>query len=103
VHAAPPPFGGGRPLGACADSPIFTSSFTSLLGRGVVVAATRGSLPSLSPNIIVFQVSSSLAHTPISSHHAASNCGPRKLSGSSAENTYASAPFGHASLRRVTL
>jgi hypothetical protein len=35
----------------------------------------------------------------ISSAQAASNCGPRKESGSSAENTCAIAPFRHSSLR----
>ena len=45
----------------------------------------------------------STAGQPISSHQAASNCGPRRLSGSSEENICATAPFAHNSRRRAGL
>ena len=40
-------------------------------------------------------------HDPSSSQIAASCCGPRKRSGSSAEKVWAIAPFGHLTRRRV--
>ena len=40
-------------------------------------------------------------HLAISSHQAAWNCGPRKLSGSSAENASATLPLRHSSRRRL--
>ncbi len=38
-------------------------------------------------------------HLAASSHQAAENCGPRRLSGSSDENASATAPLAHTSLR----
>jgi hypothetical protein len=68
------------------------------VGFGVVVTTTRGSVPSRSPNISMSQASG-YRHEAISSHHAASCCGPRNLSGSSAEYVVATAPFGHVRRR----
>ena len=45
------------------------------------------------------QVVFGVRHLASSSHQAASNCGPRKLSGSSAEKAARSAPFGQSSRR----
>ena len=39
-----------------------------------------------------------VGHLPISSHHAAANCGPRKRSGSAAPNIVPSTPFGQWSV-----
>jgi hypothetical protein len=46
------------------------------------------------------QAASPFVHFASSSDHAQSNCGPRRLSGSLAENTCATAPFGHTSRLR---
>src|SRR5712671_4310071 len=54
-----------------------------LIGFGVVVTTTRGSGPSRSPNISMSHASG-YRQEAISSHHAASCCGPRRRSGSSA-------------------
>src|ERR1700722_20155505 len=54
-----------------------------LIGCGVVVTTTRGSGPSRNPNISMSHASG-YRHEAISSHHAASCCGPRRRSGSSA-------------------
>lgn len=80
-------------------SPI--SRFSSGVGRGVVVTTSRGCLPRRRPNCSMSHVSSPWRHLHSSSAQAAANCGPRRASGSSAENTIATAPFGHSSRRRV--
>ncbi len=46
------------------------------------------------------KVASAWCHLASSSHQAASNCGPRNCSGSSAEKQRPIAPFGHSSRRR---
>ena len=77
------------------------SFFRSASGRGVVVTMTRGHSPRRSPNCSMSQTSCAWRHLAISSHHAASNCGPRRLSGSSAEKTCAMAPLRQTRRRRV--
>ena len=76
------------------------SRLSSAIGRGVVVMTCRGRSPRRSPNCSMSKVASAWRHLASSSHQAAANCGPRRLSGSSAENTCATAPFGHSSRRR---
>ena len=58
----------------------------SVIGRGVVVMTCRGRSPRRSPNCNISKVASAWRHLASSSTHAAWNCGPRRLSGSSAEN-----------------
>jgi hypothetical protein len=79
----------------------FTSASIKGVARGVVVISWRGLVPSLSANCSMSQVSLACRHLPSSSHQARSNCGPRRLSGSSDENICATAPEGQTSLRRV--
>ncbi|MCY1310501.1 hypothetical protein D9M70_606970 [compost metagenome] len=55
------------------------------MGRGVVVIVSRGSAPSRRPNLRFDSVASMFLQAQNSSAQAAWNCGPRKLSGSSAE------------------
>ena len=76
------------------------SRLISAIGRGVVVMTCRGRSPRRSPNCNMSNVASAWRHLASSSHQAAANCGPRRLSGSSAENTCATAPLGHSSRRR---
>ena len=83
---------------AVAGSAI--SRLSSAIGRGVVVMTCRGRSPRRSPNCSMSKVASAWRHLASSSHQAAANCGPRRLSGSSAENACATAPFGHSSRRR---
>ena len=52
-------------------------------------------VPMRRPNCSMSQVRSGARHFATSSHQAAANCGPRRLSGSSAENICATDPFGH--------
>jgi len=59
------------------------SSFTIQIGRGVVVTTVCG-VPCRSPKRRLFHDSRAYRHDAISSHHAASCCGPRSRSGSSA-------------------
>jgi hypothetical protein len=59
--------------------------FSTGIGRGVVVTISLGRSPKRNPCSNVESVSSGCAQKHNSSAHAASNCGPRKLSGSSAE------------------
>ena len=70
------------------------SFFKNGVDRGVVVATICGCSPRRSANCSMSQVRCGWRHLATSSHHAASNCGPRRLSGSSAENTWAIAPDG---------
>ena len=72
------------------------------MGRGVVVTSCRGVSPRRRPNCSMSQVSCGYFHLPSSSAQAMWNCGPRRLSGSSEENTCAIAPFGQRSRRRDT-
>jgi hypothetical protein len=74
------------------------NSRMSLVGRGVVATRQRGLRPNLNPNCNMSQVSGR-AQEPSSSHTAASCCGPRNRSGSSALNVVAIAPFGHVNRR----
>ena len=60
--------------------------------------AQRGSLPSRRPSIRLSSACVNL-QAANSSHTAQWNCGPRNLSGSSAENVVAIAPFGHVNRR----
>ncbi len=53
----------------------------------------RGRSPRRSPNCSMSKVASAWRHLASSSHQAAANCGPRRLSGSSAENACATAPL----------
>ena len=69
------------------------------IGRGVVVTTWRGRGPSRRPNCSMSQVSCAWRHLPSSSAQAASNCGPRSESGSSAEKAWATAPDGHSRRR----
>ncbi len=69
-----------------------SSFFNSGIGRGVVVATICGAAPSLSANCSMSHVFCGCRHLATSSHQAASNCGPRRPSGSSAENICAIAP-----------
>src|ERR1700730_12530217 len=75
-----------------------TSSRISFVGRGVVVTTHLGLSPRRMPNISMSQASG-YRRLPISSHHAASACGPRRRSGSSAEKVVAVAPLGQVSRR----
>ena len=86
-----------------ASPPVAGSAISRLIsaiGRGVVVITCRGRSPRRSPNCSMSKVASAWRHLASSSAQAAANCGPRRLSGSSAENTCATAPFGHSSRRR---
>jgi hypothetical protein len=90
---------------ACVDARVTAvrgsdSRLISAVGRGVVVTSWRGRTPSRRPNCRLSKAASGWRHFASSSHQAASNCGPRSCSGSSAENTCATAPFGHSSRRR---
>jgi hypothetical protein len=78
-----------------------SSRFNSGSGFGVVVISWRGRRPSLSPNCSMSKQASMFFHFANSSSQAASNCGPRRLSGSSEENICATAPLSHTSRRRV--
>ena len=60
-----------------------------------------GCLPRRIQNCSICQVSMSLFQAAVSSHHANSNCGPRRRSGSSAEKNCTCAPFSHVSVRLV--
>ena len=64
------------------------------------MTSVRGHGPSRKPNCRLSHVSCARRHLPSSSHQAAANCGPRRLSGSSAENTCATVPLGQISRRR---
>ena len=68
------------------------------MGRGVVVTTHCGSGPSRSANCSVSQARSGRRHLHSSSHQAASNWGPRRLSGSSAANICAIVPLGQTQL-----
>ena len=70
------------------------------IGRGVVVTSWRGRAPRRRPNCSMSKVASAWCHLASSSHQAASNCGPRNCSGSSAEKQRPTAPLGHSSRRR---
>ena len=63
---------------------------------GVVVTTARGMSPRRSANCSMSQAST-FGHFASSSHQAASNCGPRRLSGLLAEKVCATAPFGQTS------
>jgi len=76
------------------------SVFRAAIGRGVVVITSRGSSPSLRPSRSMANTSLGRRQAQNSSHQAAWNCGPRRLSASSAEKAWAVAPFGHVSRRR---
>ena len=67
------------------------------MARGVVVMTHCGSEPSRRANCSVSQAMSGTRHLQSSSHQAASNCGPRRLSGSSAANIWAIEPLGQTS------
>ena len=71
----------------------------SSMGLGVVVMTARGYRPSLSAKERLSQVCSGYSHAAISSHQAASNCGPRNWSGSCEEKARAKAPLGQVSFR----
>ena len=70
------------------------------IGRGVVVITCRGCSPRRSANCSTSNAASACRHLASSSIQAASNCGPRRLSGSSAENACATAPLLHSTRRR---
>ena len=72
------------------------------MGRGVVVTTHCGSEPSRSANCSLSQARSGRRHLHSSSHQAASNWGPRRLSGSSAANICAIVPLGQTSWLRET-
>ena len=65
---------------------IATSRLTSRVA-GASSCSCRGRSPSRSPNCSMSHAASPFCHLPISSHHAAANCGPRKRSGSSERKT----------------
>src|SRR6185312_16083057 len=69
--------------------------------RGVVVMSCFGCSPSRKPNCSMSKQASAFFHLPSSSNQAASNCGPRRLSGSSDEYICATAPLLHTSRRRL--
>jgi hypothetical protein len=73
---------------------------SSAIGRGVVVMTCRGRSPNRSPNCNISNAASAWRHFASSSAQAAWNCGPRRLSGSSAENVSATTPLGHSTRRR---
>ncbi|HYD88709.1 MAG TPA: hypothetical protein VEA80_14640 [Vitreimonas sp.] len=70
------------------------------IGFGVVVTTSCGASPMRRPMRRIASVSLGRGQMQNSSAHAASNCGPRRRSGSSAENAYATEPFGQVSRRR---
>jgi hypothetical protein len=76
-----------------------TIDLSNIVGFGVVVMHTRGSMPARSPNCNMSHVSLWYCHLQSSSHHAAENSAPRKASGSVALNKLADAPFGHVKRR----
>jgi hypothetical protein len=84
-----------------AVSDAASKRFRAPIGRGVVVTINRGRSPSRSACCRMASVSSGRVQKHNSSHQAASNCGPRRLSGSSAEKQNACAPFAHT--RRLRL
>jgi len=84
-------------LSAVAGSLI--SFFSSAMGRGVVVTTATGLVPRRSAICKFIQASSARGHFASSSHQAASNCGPRRPSGSAAENTCATVPLGQVRRR----
>ena len=57
--------------------------------------------PRRRPNCSMSQVAFGFGHLQNSSAQAAENCGPRKLSGSRAEKSCATAPFGHSNWFRA--
>jgi len=65
-----------------------------------VVTHRRGAAPSLSPIRNSASVASPSRQAQNSSAQAAANCGPLRLSGSSAEKACATAPFGNTTRRR---
>ena len=67
---------------------------------GVVVTQALGHSPRRNANCIISHVSCAFGHFANSSAQTASNCGPRKRSGSNAENKRASAPFGQTNICR---
>src|SRR5687767_12693326 len=76
----------------------FTRFLIRGIGRGVVVITPRGSRPNRKPRRSWSQLSIK-RHDATSSAQKPSCCGPRKRSGSSAENVVQIAPFGHVNLR----
>ena len=111
-HSAAPPLQGRTPpdrpgspsVGACVATVegFFMMDFNTatLLRRGRD-NLLRVPLPAAARTAAWSQASSAFFHLASSSTQAASNCGPRRLSGSCAENTCAIAPFGQTSRRRV--
>ena len=81
--------------------PIVVKADGLAAGKGVVVAMTRGASPSLNPICSVSHTACPRSQAATSSHQATSNCGPRRLSGSSAEKTCASAPLSKLNRRRL--
>ncbi len=69
-------------------------------GRGVVVATICGVLPNLRLSARLSHVASALSHFAHSSAQARWCSGPRKPSGSAAENSVAIVPLGQISRRR---
>ena len=94
-QASPQRMGDGL-RGRCA---VVTGG-ASGIGRGVVVMICAGRSPSRRPNCSMSKQSCGWRHFASSSHQARSNCGPRRLSGSSEENICATAPLSHNSLFR---
>ena len=79
---------------------LANSAFKTPTLRGVVVTTCLGFSPILSANCNMSQASSARFHLANSSTQAASNCGPRRLSGSCAEKTCATAPLGQTNRLR---
>ena len=78
---------------------LLGSERTSSTALGVVVTMDRGCRPRRRANARLSHDSLGYCHDASSSHHAASNCGPRNWSGSWLENTRAKAPLGQVSFR----
>jgi len=78
-----------------------SKSFSAFTPRGVVVTQTCGLSPRRSANCSMSHASYAFFHLAISSAQAQSNWGPRRLSGSCAENICAVAPLGQTRRRRV--
>ena len=66
------------------------------VGRGVVVTIACGLSPSRRPSS-AWSKASGWRQAASSSHHSFMCCLPRSRSGSSAENSWLTAPFGHSS------